>query len=368
MTFTGVTGNSMHYRPILLSPQSSSDAQIISELKARSFMIITDTIEGQVAELVKINNPSQVFSPKDLQDQVDFFFRETARETFGIWVFYPWRNTLVRILPEAEFIRLRTSRNRFKITQEEQDLLQTKKIGVIGLSVGQSVALSLAMERSFGELRIADFDTLELSNMNRIRTGLYHLGIKKAWMVAREIAEIDPYLKVSVYEEGITLANMDEFFSTGGHLDLLIEECDSLPIKLSSRLKAKSLGIPVLMDTSDRGMIDVERFDLEPSRPIFHGYLEKFGDEAIILDKLPEQGKEIMNSILDFQKLSQRARESILQMGKTITTWPQTASAVLMGGAVSAHYARKLLLNEGINSGRVYIDLDELIKSNEGKS
>src|SRR5690606_20421554 len=99
---------------------------------------------------------------------------------------------------------------------EEQNILLSKKIGIIGLSVGQSVAISLAMERSFGELRIADFDTLDLSNMNRIRTGLFNLGIKKSWMVAREIAEIDPFLKVTVYEEGITDENIDDFFTLGG--------------------------------------------------------------------------------------------------------------------------------------------------------
>src|SRR5690606_8877090 len=113
-----------------------------------------------------------------------------------------------RILEEEDFIKLRTSRNRYKISDAEQKALFTKKIGIIGLSVGQSVALSLAMERSFGELRIADFDTLDLSNMNRIRTGLYNLGLSKSWMVAREIAEIDPFLKVTVYDQGITEENM----------------------------------------------------------------------------------------------------------------------------------------------------------------
>jgi hypothetical protein len=30
-------------------------------------------------------------------------------------------------------------------------------------------------------------------------------------------------------------------------------------MKIITRLKAKELGIPVVMDTSDRGMLDVER-------------------------------------------------------------------------------------------------------------
>src|SRR5690606_25672346 len=112
---------------------------------------------------------------------------------YGVWVYYPWSHRLVHLLDEKEFVEVRTNRNQYKITPEEQALLATKKIGVIGLSVGQSIALSLAMERLFGELRLADFDVLELSNMNRIRAGAQDLGLSKVVVAAREIAEIDPY-------------------------------------------------------------------------------------------------------------------------------------------------------------------------------
>ncbi len=367
MTLTEANESPFNFRPLILSSGVSSDIKTIAELKASPLTIVNDTLEGQVAELIKINNPTEVFSPEELKDRVKAFFKTTDKDTFGLWVYYPWRNTLVRTLNEKEFVQLRTSRNKFKITQEEQDILQKKKIGVVGLSVGQSVAVSLAMERSFGELRIADFDTLELSNVNRIRTGIYNLGIKKTWMVAREIAEIDPFLKVTVYEEGITKGNMDDFFTLGGDLDLLIEECDSLPIKIGSRLKAKSLKVPVLMDTSDRGMMDIERFDLEPERPIFHGLLEKFGEERNILDKIDQYKNEMMMDVLDFDNLSDRAKESISQIGKTITTWPQTATSVIMGGAACAYFARKVLLDNNIlASGRYYIDLEEYLKVSHG--
>ena len=58
------------------------------------------------------------------------------------------------------------------------------------------------MERSCGRLRLADFDTLELSNMNRIRTGIYSLGMPKGVVAAREIAEIDPFFPVELHLNG----------------------------------------------------------------------------------------------------------------------------------------------------------------------
>ena len=159
---------------------------------------------------------------------------------------------------------------------------------------------------------------------------------------------------------------MHEFFTLGGEIDVLVEECDSLPIKIASRVKAKALGVPVLMDTSDRGMMDIERFDLHKDRPIFHGLLEGFGDENRLLVQLPERSREMMMSLLEYENLSDRVKFSFSEIGKSITTWPQLASSVIMGGAACCHYCRMILLKQPVESGRYYIDLEELIKSHEG--
>lgn len=178
--------------------------------------------------------------------------------------------------------------------------------------------------------------------------------------MAREIAEIDPFLKVTIYDEGISDENIEDFFTRDGGIDLLVEECDSLPVKIKSRLMAKAKQIPVIMDTSDRGMMDIERFDLDPKRPIFHGYLSKFGNETELLDKLADNYREILLAILHFEQLSERLKYSMSEIGKTITTWPQLASSVIMGGAMGAHYARMILLDQNVPSNRFYVDLDAI--------
>lgn len=355
------------FKPVLLSPKNEEDKKELKKLKEMGKVMFFDSFELQLSELIKTQNPKRKLSQEETTEKkIDFYSKSGMPESEnGVWVYYPWRNTIVRILEEKDFVWLRTIRNRYKITDEEQEVLQNKIIGIIGLSVGQSVALSLAMERCFGEIRIADFDTLDLSNMNRIRTGVYNIGLKKSWIVAREIAEIDPYLKVSLYNEGIIEDNINDFFNLNGKMDLLIEECDSLPIKILSRIKAKALKIPVMMDTSDRGMMDIERFDLDPERSIFHGLLTKFGSEEELITKLPERGKEIMMSLLQFENLSPRVKFSFSELGKTITSWPQLASSVFLGGAACCHYSRLLLLNQKVDSGRFYIDLDTIINFNE---
>ena len=75
-------------------------------------------------------------------------------------------------------------------------------MGIAGLSVGQTTAIALAMERGCGRLKLADFDVIELSNLNRIRCSLDQLELPKWVVAARTIAEFDPYMEIEVFEEG----------------------------------------------------------------------------------------------------------------------------------------------------------------------
>jgi len=350
------------YRPELFRLSLPTDRQRLDAvLKLVPGITIHDELRSQLVELVRTLDPSVKFGKEELRSAATAHLMGIDPHLYGVWVYYPWSRRLVHLLDEAEFAQVRTDRNRNKITSEEQSILATKKVGVIGLSVGQSVCLTMALERCFGELRIADFDTLELSNLNRIRSGTHAMGNLKTVNVAREIAEIDPFLKVVCFNEGITEANIDAFLVEGGKLDVLVEECDSVDVKILSRFKAKALGIPVVMDTSDRGMIDIERFDLEPERPIFHGKLEHLDLSKAKEAKTAEQKLQYVVPITGLDTLSKRMKGSMLEMGRTLTSWPQLASSVAAGGGFSGDVLRRLLLSELKASGRWFIDPASLI-------
>ncbi len=350
------------FQPHFFRLSNPDDPQLLAHLLAQYPHIqVFDELQSQLEELIKSLNPSTVFSKETLQDAIKLHLKNTVPAYYGVWVYYPWSARLVHMVDEQEFVFLRTSRNQYKITPEERDQLATKRIGVIGLSVGQSVAVTMAMERLFGEIRLADFDLLELTNLNRIRTGVHNLGLPKVISVAREIMEIDPFLKVTCYTDGLTEENMDDFFTKGGKLDLLVEECDGINIKILCRHKARELQIPVVMETSDRGMLDVERFDLEPNRKILHGLIDHLDTEKLKTLKTSEEKLPYMLPVVGFESISNRLKASALEVGQSITTWPQLASAVTFGGGLTADVVRRILLNEYRQSGRYYIDLEELV-------
>lgn len=337
------------------------DTTLLSALLHDSHVMVFDTLVTQLDELLKSRHPQERWSRFALDAAIQAHIGSNDQTNYGVWVYYPWSRRLVHTLPEAEFIEVRTNRNHYKISPTEQCTLAGKRVGVIGLSVGQAVAVAVAMERSCGELRLADFDLLELSNLNRVRTGLHQLGTAKVVAAAREIAELDPFLPVTCFLEGITEENIDRFLSEGGKLDLLIEECDSLDIKLLARSQAKRRGIPVLMNTSDRGMLDVERFDREPQRPLLHGLIAHL--ETDKLKNLTSEEKiPYILAMLGIETVSPRLKASMIEVEQTINTWPQLATGVTLGGALVGDVARRILLDQFHDSGRYFVDLDNLIK------
>ena len=188
------------YRARLFRLHSPDDRDALEALlHDRAHIVISDTLRQQLAELVKTRHPAKRLSPSEIDTLTTEALGGRPALEYGAWAYYSWSSRLVHVLDESEFVELRTNRNTYKIAPAERAALATKRIGVVGLSVGQSVAVVLSLERSFGELRLADFDTLDLSNLNRLRAGVHDIGVPKVIVTAREIAEIDPYLHVECF-------------------------------------------------------------------------------------------------------------------------------------------------------------------------
>ncbi|MDT7799146.1 MAG: hypothetical protein QOI78_2579, partial [Actinomycetota bacterium] len=318
---------------------------------------IHDTLDEQLTELVRSREPG-------CRDAAEIARKKTEQPAgvaaweYGTWVWYPWSGRLVHVLPREEFRLVRTDRNRGRIERPEQRELLTKRIGIIGLSVGNSAALTFALEGIGGAYKLADFDEFGLSNLNRLRAGVHHLGVNKAVLTARQMFEIDPYLDIEIERDGLTPETIEDFFDGG--LDLLVEECDTPWVKIAAREYARDLGIPVVMDCNDRGMLDVERFDVEPDRPLLHGLL---GDvKSVDLAELGHQQKvDLILAMVDADRISPEPAASFGELGHTLSSWPQLASGVALGGALCGEAARRVLLGRPCASGRFYTDLSQQV-------
>ncbi|MBP2586733.1 hypothetical protein J3A78_007211 [Streptomyces sp. PvR006] len=354
-------GESFH--PVVLDLSQPADAAIIAELRESDRVReVHDRIEEQVVELLHCLAPSDPFGGRSRVAAV----ADTVGgrlDVYGRWVWYPWSGRLVHVLPEAEFRLVRTDRNRDKISREQQQALLGRRVGVIGLSVGSGAALTCAMEGVGGAFRLADYDRLGLSNLNRLRAGVHELGLEKSVLCARHMFELDPYLDIEIHRGGVSEETIEDFFvqdEQGRGLDLLVEECDTPWVKVAAREHARRRRVPVLMETNDRGLLDIERYDLEPDRPLFHGRTgTTTADDVRGLDR--EQAIRFLLTIVDEQRLSPAMADALARVGQSLSSWPQLAGGVMLGAALVTEAARRILLGEPLASGRHSVDLEALV-------
>lgn len=350
------------WRPVLFQPARSADwARLSALLDSGEVREVHDTLDSQLTELIGSREPGRVFDADQLWDKKNEQLAGLRAWEYGTWAWYPWSGRLVHVLPREEFRLVRTDRNRGKIERPAQRRLLDRRIGIIGLSVGNSSAVTLALEGVGGAYKLADFDEVSLSNLNRLRAGVHDLGVNKAVLCARQMYEIDPYLDIEIHPGGLTETNLTEFFLGGtGPIDLLIEECDTAYVKFAARERARELGIPVVMDCNDRGMLDIERFDREPDRPLLHGFVGEIKSDDV--RALSHQDKvRLMLAMVDAKRISPQLAASVDELGKTLSSWPQLASGVVLGGALTTDTARRILLDQPCESGRYYVDFDELL-------
>lgn len=302
--------------------------------------------KDQIKELA-INVDKEFLSPESIRLISDE--KTSVPIEYGSWMYFPIRKKCIQILPKEEFIELRTCRNRLKIDRSEQIELSKKSIAVIGLSAGNAVANALITERICGRIVLFDFDNCELSNLNRLNAGIFDLGLNKCIISANSILEKDPYIDVEIHIQGFR--NSQEHTDIIQSVDLVIDECDSFDTKINLRKLSKKFRKPLLMHTSERGITDIERYDINPDLPLFHGLLENVD----LNDK-----RKVLMAIINPQIVSERMLLSFSELGKSLRSWPQLATEVFSGGANLAGIARMILLDQKVVGGRYFFNTEEV--------
>ncbi|MBI5018877.1 ThiF family adenylyltransferase [Candidatus Gottesmanbacteria bacterium] len=344
----------------LFNPSKSRDAVRLAALKRRADVQLVDELYSQLEELYKIRNPSVIregVSAVLLEKFIKSIYRGKSKDMFGVWAWYPWGKRLIHFLPEALHTELRTARNRNLITLSEQRRYYRARVGVAGLSVGNAVVSNIVHTGGAKYLRIADADVLSGSNMNRIRAGFDLLGVSKTTVAAREVLLVNPFTDLTVFDSGLTEKNIKEFLLEPEPLDIVVDEMDDLYLKIRLRTLARKHGIPVVMaaDNGDGVVVDIERFDLDHKRPLMHGDIPEAELLAIRPDTPRPVAARIISRWVRPENIATRMMTSLLELGKTLYTWPQLGNAASMAGSVVSYVVRLIVLGKPVVQGKVVI-------------
>jgi len=358
-------------QPVLLGKKGDLKKQLAVLKTQNPGLLVKDEYESQLEELFLLRNPRFRFIKEYKNDFRGFVSRHKKNgvdlSECGKWFFFPWLRTVVHILDEQEFFEMRTGRNMNLITGEEQKKFYNATVAIAGLSVGSHAAATLVMNGGPRAIKIADFDTLSGSNLNRVRTGVQNIGEKKAILVARQLYELNPYSKLEVNDDGLNENNIEQFLRGA---DLLIEEMDNPFYKFRIRELAKIKRIPVIMatDNGDNIFVDIERYDIQKNLAIFNGQVKNIASKD--LKKIdPRNLPAIAARIAGAEIATTRMQKSVLEVGKTLYSWPQLGTAANLCGTVLAYLTRNIVNGyDNFKSGRYEINLEAILDADYAKN
>lgn len=320
---------------------------------------IVDTYEGSLRELFFIQNPQHNKNAFDDESVYEAFVKNA--NISDVYIYYESLNTAIRTVEEEAYFQLRTARNRNLILEAEQRKYRQMKIAVAGLSVGSAIVEAVVRSGGPKFLRIADFDTVELSNLNRIKASILDYGRKKTDVAAERIWKLDPFAELDLWHEGVSAESLSDFLDNKPGIDVFIDAMDSLDLKVAARFLCRDKKIPVVMvtDVGDGVIVDVERYDTDSNLAIFNGNVNE--EHVANLAELSRmEWIQIAAKIVGKNQPS-RMKQSVMEMGKTIAGLPQLGTSAMVAGAAVSFVLRKIANNQSMPSGRQYVSFEQLL-------
>ncbi len=109
----------MKNTPVILDPILAHDAATLEALRNDRDVTVCDTLAEQLTDLARTRSPSAPLDAAALAAGVRNILDGQDERSFGRWVYFPWRRTLVHILRLMRSRSFDPDRNRNKITPAE---------------------------------------------------------------------------------------------------------------------------------------------------------------------------------------------------------------------------------------------------------
>jgi len=138
----------------------------------------------------------------------------------------------------------RYDRNIGTITIEEQELLKTKSVCVVGCGgLGGGVIENLT-RMGIGELTVVDGDSFDESNLNRqVLSNETNLGRSKAVEAAEQMSRINSEIVLIAIED---LLNADNACAIIDGCDVVVDALDNVEARLALEDACETLGLPLV--------------------------------------------------------------------------------------------------------------------------
>jgi tRNA A37 threonylcarbamoyladenosine dehydratase len=192
-------------------------------------------------------------------------------------------------------MQLQLQRLGFLLGETGIEKLQNAHVAVFGIGGVGSFAVEALARSGVGKLTLIDFDTIDITNLNRQIHALHStVGRVKAEVMAERIHAINPDIKVEVIAEMVTPDSLDRFF--GASYNYVVDAIDMVSAKIALIEKCTREGIPIIssmgtgnkLDPTQLTLTDIYKTSVCPLARVMRHELKKRGVQALKVVYSPE--------------------------------------------------------------------------------
>ena len=153
------------------------------------------------------------------------------------------------------------SRTERLIGEKNAQKLYNSRVIVFGLGgVGSYTAEALARS-GIGEIALVDFDTVDITNLNRQLYALHStVGMEKAVVAKQRILDINPDCKAEAIVKKYLPENSGEFDLS--RYDYIVDAIDNVTAKIDLAVKAEEMNIPIISSMGTGNKLCPEQFEI----------------------------------------------------------------------------------------------------------
>lgn len=224
-------------------------------------------------------------------------------------------------------------REELLIGKENLDKLKNSHVLVFGLGgVGGFVVEGL-VRGGIGELTIVDYDTVDITNINRqIIATTKTIGKLKTELIYERAKSINPNIKISSISEKYLKENKDMFFQNKKY-DYIVDAIDMVSSKLSIIEEANKLNIPIIssmgtgnkLDPLKLEIADISKTSVCPLARVIRKEVKNRGIKRLKVLYSKEEPKKPLNE--------DNSREKSVNVG-SISFVPSVAGLIIAGEVI----------------------------------
>ena len=160
-----------------------------------------------------------------------------------------------------------------------QEILSSSAALIVGLGGLGCAAAQYLAAAGIGRLSLADFDVVELSNLQRqILHGDSDIGRNKAESAAQTLAGINPHVELLSVTEKISPESVE------GHLaevDIVLDCSDNLATRELLNVACYRSGKPLVSGAAIRMEGQISVFSMRPGAPCYQCFSGNFGEQEL---------------------------------------------------------------------------------------